>query len=118
MPLRDRAAQFAPFAALSGYEEAVEETARLTDSRPEPDEDTAAALNEALLRLSDELSGRPCVRISYFVPDSRKDGGAVLERSGNVRRIDRVNALMIFSDGTAIPLGDILKIEELSVYEG
>lgn len=111
MPMRDRAAQFAPFAALSGYEEAIAETARRTDSRPEPDDDTLALLNERLRLIMDTISEKPAVMIDYFVPDPRKEGGAVLSRSGQVRRIDAVNREMIFLDGSVIAIEDILGIE-------
>lgn len=112
MSLHDRAAQFAPFAALSGYEEAIAETARLTDSRPEPDEETAARLNEAIKSIMENISKKPKVTLLYFVPDELKEGGAVLPFSGSVRRVDLVSGKMIFTTGEEIPLGDVIDLFE------
>ena len=76
MPVSDRAAQFAPFAALTGYDEAVAETARLTDSKIELGEDRAADINDKLCMLRDRLYERPEAEVTYFVPDGRKSGGS------------------------------------------
>ena len=82
MSLRDRAAQFAPFSALVGYEEAVAETARLTESRPELDEQEQQVINERLTCIAARISEHPEVCIKYFVPDERKSGGAIVEVRG------------------------------------
>ena len=110
MPLRDRAAQFAPFAALTGYEAAVGETARLTAVKRELDAQEAAELNRRLATLISRLPDRPEVTIEYFVPDERKSGGAYVTVTGQVRHISVSERLLVMEDGTAIPLNDIATI--------
>ena len=113
MAMTDRAAQFSPFAALTGYDDAVSETARLTDSRLELDEDRLSELNAKLNILRDNLSERPEVTVKYFVPDEKKSGGAYFTFSGRVRRIDEYDKRIIFTDGTEINLDCIYSIEIL-----
>ena len=110
----DRAAQFAPFAALTGFEAAVEETARLTDARIELAEDAKAMLDETMSRLMADLDRQPVVTATYFVYDERKTGGAYVTVSGRVRRIDSHAGTLIFTDGRAIPIREIfcLRIRE------
>ena len=86
MTMRDRAAQFASFAALVGYDDAVAETAQLTESRPELDEQEQRALNECLAYIADHIKEQPEVRVKYFVPDEHKSGGAIIEVSGKVKK--------------------------------
>ena len=86
MSMHDRAAQFAPFAALVGYDDAVAETARLTVVRPELDEQEQWAINERLAYIADYIHEQPEVRIKYFVPDGHKSGGAIIEFSGKVKK--------------------------------
>lgn len=112
MPLRDRAAQFAPFSALTGYEAAVGETARLTAERRELDAQEAEELNHRLTDLAARLKDRPEVTIEYFVPDERKAGGAYITVTGVVRNISIAERLMILADGTAIPLDDIVSMSD------
>ena len=107
MPLRDRAAQFAPFAALTGYEAAVGETARQTTERRELDAQEAAELNRRLSDLAARLKDRPEVTIEYFVPDERKAGGAYVTVTGVVRHISIAERVLVMEDETAIPLEDI-----------
>lgn len=107
MPLRERAAQFAPFAALTGYEAAVGETARLTSERRELDPQEAAELNRRLADLAARLKDRPKVTIEYFVPDERKSGGAYVTVTGRVRNISVAERLLVMEDGAVIPLEDI-----------
>ena len=107
MPLRDRAAQFAPFAALTGYEAAVGETARQTTERRELDAQEAAELNRRLTDLAARLKDRPEVTIEYFVPDDRKAGGAYVTVTGRVRHISIPEKTMVMEDGTEIPMDDI-----------
>ncbi len=107
MPLRERAAQFAPFAALTGYEAAVGETARQTTERRELDAQEAAELNRRLASLIARLPERPEVTIEYFVPDDRKAGGAYVTMTGVVRNISVSERLLVMEYGTAIPLEDI-----------
>ena len=110
MSLRDRAAQFSPFAALVGYDEAVAETARYTDARREISEEELTNLNKQLNYLKEKLSFRPLVTVHYFVPDSRKDGGSYRTKKGNVRTIDEYNNLIVFADGDKISIGDTYTI--------
>ena len=111
MSMKDRAAQFAPFAALTGHEEAVKETARLTDSRIELDENEIQLLDQKLQYLREHLQDRPPVIITHFVPDLRKAGGRYLEHEGIVKKIREYDHLIIMEDGTKIPITDILQID-------
>ncbi len=108
MPLRDRAAQFAPFAALTGYEAAVGETARLTAERRELDAQEAAELNRRLTDLAARLKDRPEVTIEYFVPDERKSGGAYVTETGVVRHISITERVLVMESGTEIPMEDVV----------
>ncbi len=111
MPLRDRAAQFAPFKALSGYEDDAEETARLTDRRVEPDESAAAALDAALQYLGAHLAQVPEVRVTYFLPDARKEGGAYRSVTGRVKKLDPLSRALVLADGARIPFANIAALE-------
>ncbi|MBR5869324.1 MAG: hypothetical protein IKZ21_07735, partial [Clostridia bacterium] len=86
MSMEERAAQFSPFSALTGYEEAIRETGRLTDARWDPGEERLAVLNTQFQILTDRLEERPEITVTYFVPDERKTGGAYLTSRGNVRK--------------------------------
>ena len=110
MPMLDRAAQFAPFAALTGYEAAVGETARLTAERRELDAQEAAELNRRLTDLAARLKDRPEVTIEYFVPDDRKAGGAYVTMTGVVRHISVPEKTLVMEDGAVIALEDIATI--------
>ena len=112
MPLRDRAAQFAPFAALTGYEAAVGETARQTTERRELDAQEAAELNRRLTDLAARLKDRPEVTIEYFVPDDRKAGGAYVTVTGRVRHISVPERTLVMEDGTVIPLDDVVLLSD------
>ena len=107
MPMLDRAAQFAPFAALTGYEAAVGETARLTAERRELDAQEAEELNRRLTDLAARLKDRPEVTIEYFVPDGRKSGGAYVTVNGRVRHVSVPENTLVMEDGTVIPIDDI-----------
>ncbi len=107
----NRAAQFAPFAALSGYEDAVKETARLTERKIELDETEKQILNSKLVYLRDHVPVEDKVSITYFVPDSRKDGGSYVTLTDDVIKVDEYKKLVIMSDGGSIPIEDILSIE-------
>ena len=108
MPLSDRAAQFAPFAALSGHSAALVETARLTEERPEMSEEQKAAINDALMELLSRIRERPEAEIVYFRPDAHKAGGECVTKRGNVRRIDEANREMLFTDGEKVQLESIV----------
>lgn len=111
MSRMSRAAQFSPFAALTGYDAAVAETARLTDMKRELTEDERIILSEQLQILSESAYDRPVVKIIYFKPDNRKDGGSYEIISGAVRRIDEAEMKVVFTDGTRIDISEIYKIE-------
>lgn len=111
MPVGDRAAQFAPFAALTGYDDAVQETARLTDKKLDLTEDAMGELNEKLQLLQESLDDHPFIVITYFVPDKKKAGGAYIDLGGTVKKIDDFERMVVMTDGTKIPIGDILEIE-------
>ena len=110
MSIQDRAAQFAPFAALSGHGAAIRETARLTDQRIELEEDQLVVLNEQLQKIMDRVGERPEVSVLYFKPDGKKDGGAYVTVTGKVKKIDEIERTIVFVDKTVIPIGDILDI--------
>lgn len=109
MPVEDRAAQFSPFAALTGYEDAVKETARLTEERIELDEYSKDVLNQQLNEIKKDLSKR--VSITYFVPDERKDGGAYVTVKGTVKKIKEYEHIIVMTDGAEIPIEEIVQIE-------
>lgn len=111
MPLIDRAAQFSPFAALTGYDEAVTETARLTDTMLELDETQKEVISDQLRNLHEHIKERPEVKITYFVPDEKKDGGAYVSTVGQIKRIDEYDAVVLFYDGTSVPFLRIYAIE-------
>ena len=105
-----RAAQFAPFAALTGYDEAVEETARLTDSKVELDEYQKAELNDKLQFLNNSEEDEE-ISITYFVPDKRKSGGAYITKKGIVLKVREYEKDVAMEDGTEIPIDDIIEID-------
>ena len=111
MPMADRAAQFMPFRALTGYEDAVRETARYTDANIELTEDEKAVLNTALQRLSDSLAGQPQVAVTYFQPDKRKAGGSYVTATGRLKKMDDVEGALILTNGQRIPIADIMDIQ-------
>ncbi len=112
MSLTDRAAQFAPFAALTGFEASVYEAARLTEKRLELDEYEIERL-DAKLRLISESEGELRVSVTYFIKDERKNGGAYITRQGRASRIDEYERRLILEDGTVIPIEEIVNIEEI-----
>lgn len=140
MPVGERAAQFSPFAALTGYEAAVEETARFTEERISLDEAEKERLNETLAQVrihleeqkrsgirqvsakqdgaeakpqDDAEQGAVRVRVTYFQPDERKDGGTYVTAAGEVKKLEEYRNLLILKDGTEIPVREIREIEAL-----
>lgn len=109
--MADRAARFAPFAAITGYEEMVLEEARVTDVRIEMDESSKAALNEKLNMILEFIDEQPEVSITYFEPDKRKAGGAYITVTGTVKRIDEYEHLVIMTDGKKINIDDIYNLQ-------
>ena len=112
MSLYDRAAQFSPFAALTGHEAAIKETARLTEERIELDESAKTELDEKLQRLYETLSERPQITVTYFCPDELKEGGAYVTHTGVVKKMDAYYRTLLMEDGTMILMEDIYHIEE------
>lgn len=110
MPMSDRAAQFAPFAALTGYDAAIKETGRLTDDKIELEESSLNELNAKIQLLREKLADAPEVTFTYFRPDDRKDGGAYLTITGTVKKLDDYERLLVLQDGTKVPIDDILDI--------
>ena len=110
MSLHDRAAQFSPFAALTGHSAAIAETGRLTDSRITLDESEMARVDAALQRLRELLPQEPVASITYFVPDERKAGGSYQTITGTARRIDTANGVLLLTDRREIPIADIFDI--------
>ena len=111
MSLYDRAAQFSPFAALTGHSTAIAETGRLTDQRMELDEYEMARVVAELQRLQELLPSRPTASITYFVPDERKNGGSYQTVTGEVKRIDAVNGVIRMAARQCIPIADVFSIE-------
>ena len=111
MSMHDRAAQFSPFAALTGYDEDVLEAARLTDTRSELTEDEKSVLNGKLQAILECLDLSPNVCITYFVDDTRKSGGRYVTVSGTVRQIDEYQGRLIMSDKTSISIDRIRNID-------
>lgn len=107
MPLCDRAAQFSPFAALTGYDEAIKESARLTEQRRELSDEKKNELNAKLSLLRIKNRSRTEVNIIYFIPDQKKDGGVYTSVTGAVRRIDDCRRIIIMENQQKIPLDDI-----------
>lgn len=106
----DRAAQFSPFAALTGYDAAVKETARITDQRVELDEHEIATLNDKLQSISRRIKEHPEVSITYFQPDAKKAGGAYVTATGAVKKILAYERIVVMADGTNIAIEEIIGI--------
>ena len=106
----DRAAQFSPFAALTGFDGVVAETARLTEEWVELDEDAIALLDGRLREIRDKLAEQPVVTVRYFVPDPRKSGGAYRTQTGRVRKIDGFKGILVLGEDCEIPIRRIVGI--------
>lgn len=111
MSLHDRAAQFSPFAALTGHKAAINETARLTDEKQILSEDVIAKLNEQLNLIKENIGTNPIVTITYFVPDDGKSGGAYISNTGVVKKINEYNHTVILTDKTVIPIEQISEMQ-------
>ena len=109
MSLHDRAAQFSPFAALTGHKAAINETARLTDEKQILSEDVIAKLNENLIK--ENIGTNPIVTITYFVPDDKKSGGAYISNTGVVKKINEYNHTVVLTDKTVIPIEQISEMQ-------
>lgn len=111
MDRANRAAQFAPFAALTGYEEAVREEARITEQKRELDEDEKARLDKKFGKLIEHLHEKPEVIINYFQADTRKEGGSYVTKQGQIRKLDVLERLLWFADGEGVSLDMIRDIQ-------
>lgn len=110
MSMHNRAAQFMPFAALTGYDDSITEATRLTERKVELSEDELAILDEKLQLISEGISFRPEVTVTYFVPDDKKAGGKYVDKTGKVKKIDDVEGCIIFTDKEKIAIKDVVRI--------
>lgn len=117
MPIADRAAQFSPFAALTGHKAAIEETARVTDRRIELDEDAKEQLDQTLQLLLERIDEQPEITVTWFSPDKKKAGGQYHTATGKLKRIDTQESRLILTDGNQIPLEDLLEIRSESFQD-
>ena len=113
MSLHDRAAQFAPFAALTGYDDAVKEARRLTDGKPELDENQLTELDQMLTELTKRISEHPEIIITYFETENKKDGGAYITFIGRLKKIDNYKRIFVFEDGREIQICNIINMDVL-----
>ena len=111
MSMLDRAAQFSPFAALSGYDDAVKEAGRLTDNRVELGDEGQDLLDRKLQYLQEIIADRPEISVTFFIPDEKKPGGSYAILIGNLKRVDLYERLLVMTDGKKIPLDDIADIK-------
>ncbi len=111
MSLYDRAAQFAPFSALTGHDDAIKETARLTDKKIELDDYEQMLLNNKMNFILNHIIEQPEITMTYFIPDSAKAGGMYLDFSGNIKKYDAVQRVIYFTDKTEIFIDDIIEIK-------
>ena len=111
MPIIDRAAQFSPFAALTGYDAAIVETARVTDQKRELSEDEKQIISSALHALQRRITTDPVVTVTYFQPDERKAGGAYKTVTGSAKKVDEHLSVLALTDGTVIPFDSIMSLE-------
>lgn len=110
MSLEARSAQFAPFAALTGFDEQIQETSRITNERKELNEEIKEILNVKLKKIQEKIKTKPGITVTYFIQDLRKNGGKYVTVTGKVRRIDENKQLIILEDKTEIPVEDVVEI--------
>ena len=111
MPMIDRAAQFSPFAALTGYDAAIDETARPTDQKRELSEDEKQIISSALHALKRRIKTDPAVTVTYFRPDERKAGGTYKTVTGSAKKVDEYHSVLLLTNGTVIPFDSIMSLE-------
>ncbi len=110
MSLSDRAAEFQPFAALTGYSNAIKETARITKEKITLSEDEKIVINEKLILLNNNIKNKPEISLTYFVPDNKKSGGRYLNITSHLEKIDLYNDIIILTNNKKIPISDIINI--------
>ena len=111
MTLEARAAQFAPFAALTGYDDEVKETERLTNRRIELDDEAKSILDNKIQIILEQISQRPSVSITYFLPDTKKAGGEYVTITGTIKKIDGYNQVIVLENRIEIPINEIIDID-------
>jgi hypothetical protein len=111
MSVEARAAQFAPYAALTGYGDAICETARLTYNQIDLDEEEKNAINKTLQTIQNNIEIKPKAKITYFVPDAKKDGGEYVVITNNVKKVDTYEKVLVMIDNLKIPINYIIEIE-------
>lgn len=111
MSMWQRAAQFAPFAALTGYDAAIDETARQTETEWRADESAAEQLNRTLSAIVGQLSERPVIRVGFFVPDKKKKGGRMETLQAPLKAVDTIHRQLVFADNSTIPLDHIRTLQ-------
>lgn len=111
MSIHDRAAQFSPFAALTGHSAAIDETARLTERKIELNEERKAELDRKWQYLSENIASRPRVKITYFIPDEKKEGGLYTTVEGRLKKVDSYKGMLVLEDGTEIYYNHIFEVE-------
>ena len=117
MTMSNRAAQFSPFAALTGYGDTIRETARLTDQKIELDEDTKAELDRRQAILLEHIAEQPGVTITWFCPDEKKSGGAYVVTVGRLKRVDETAGTLRLADGMTIALDEIVDLQS-DLFQG
>ncbi len=111
MSLYARSAQFAPFAALTGYEESVEETGRLTSERIEIEEGLKEIINGELLKIKEVIKEKPVIKVTYFVKDTKKTGGKYVTLENSIKRIDEYKKELVFIDNSKVKIEDVIKLD-------
>ena len=111
IPMEERAAQFSPYAALTGFGAVIDETRRLTDPRHTLSEEALSHLNRQYQLLLEHLPERPEITLTYFQPDARKDGGTYLTLTGRVKKVEAYEQRLVLEDGTAIAMENIMSME-------
>lgn len=115
MSLEDRAAQFAPFAALTGHKESIKEIARITDLKKILDENQIETINLELQHIQEQIKNAPLVKVTYFISDDKKDGGKYVTKTAYIKKIDEYQNLLILEDNLKIKIVDIYCIKMLSL---
>lgn len=111
MSMIDRAAQFSPFAALTGHDAAIQETARRTEVRMELDEDVKTRLDQTMQEILTRIEEHPTVTLTYFKEDEKKEGGAYLTLTGQIKKLDIYRQKLVFVDSQEIPIEDIIELQ-------